>query len=550
MKLDLSARYYIAEATVWLLGAILVVSHFVGLAPFQPIPLLNVTLENNQHFSRVVAVLLVAATLYLILGWKQSSLTARGSYWAQATAGFTTLWACVSFWLCYPLIAANTSFAGISLAWYLGFVAIGFLLGMSISVLAFASLMIRTPTEARTLHLPRIPAVTRAQYKFLIPIVIILLVANYVLWHFSPEVIKGIGFFFVYVPFLLMIGEEFASLCLSQDKERKRIPYEKRIAALKKAVDTHDYSYYLIDHGNKDFEKFGIPIKASPELIQKAIQEKLSIESSSEFRFHVQQIEEIQCEFYFKDGNKDNQLPKNRGIRVRKHQDKKGLFRVLVISEEPEKESQEIEIPTSLVETHAEKYLSNHIEDADLTFVKVLSYAINQTVIQTMIQQAGPLLQRLVEAGQEDKVEELLKQDVDVNEQAEAGWTALLYAAAQGYPRIVRLLLDAGANTDLGNALGITPLMYGARYGNIEVCRIMIEYGANPDLQDVYGMTALMISACIGNAEVAEMLLKAGASTNIKDRNTMSALDIAHKCKQGKIARMIRTANKSIQSIK
>ncbi len=550
MKLDLSARYYVAEVTVWLLGAILVVSRFIGLAPSQPLPLLNVTLENNQHFLRVVVALLAAALLYLIVGWKQSSRRARDSYWAQAFAGFTTLWACVSLWLCYPLIAANTPFAGISPAWYLGFVAIGFLLGMFVSVLVFSSLMIRTPTEARALRLPRVPAATRAQYKAWIPVVTILLSAYYVLWHFSPEVIKGIGFFFVYVPFLLMIGEEFASLCLSQDEKGNRIPYVKRIASFKEIHDSHDYHYFLNNHGSKAVEKMGISTKASPQSIQKAMQEKLSVESSAEFRFRVRQEEEVQCEFYFKDGNKDNQLPKNRGVRFHKRQGKKGLLRVLVIPDEPEKEPREIEIPTSLVETHAEEYLSTHTDDSDLTLRKVLSYAINQTVIQTMVQQVGPLLQRAVEAGQEDQVEELLRQDIDVNERAEAGWTALLYAAAQGYPRIARLLLDAGANPDMGNVHGITPLMYGARYCNIEVCRLLLEYGANPDLQDVYGMTALMVATRLGYADVAEMLLNAGASITIKDRNSMTALDFAHKCKQGKIAKIIRTANKSIQATK
>jgi hypothetical protein len=549
MKIDLSTRYYITEATIWLLGVILVVSRFVGLAPSQPLPLLNVTLENNQHFSRVVAVLLAAAALYLIVGWKQSSRRARDSYWAQASACFTTLWACVSLWLCYPLIAANTPFADISPAWFLGFVVIGFLLGMFISILMFASLMIRTPTEAMTLLLPRVPAATRAQYKVYISVVTILLATYYVLWHFSPEVIKGLGFFFVCVPFLLMIGEECASLCLSQDEDGKRIPYAKRIATFKKDFDFHDYAYFLIDHGNKLVEKIGIPTKASSEAIQKAMQEKLSVESSAEFSFHVQQQEEAQFQLYFNDGNKDNQSPENLGVRIHKRKGKKGLLRVLVIPEEPE-EPREMEILTSLIEEHAEQYLSTHADDVDLTFRKVLSYAINQTVIQAMIQQAGPLLQRAVEAGREDRVDELLKQDIDVNERAEAGWTALLYAAAQGYPRIARLLLDAGANPDMGNVHGITPLIYGARYGNIEICRLLLEYGANPDLQDAYGMTALMFATRLGYADVAEMLLKTGASTTIKARNDMTALNFAHKCKQGKIAKTIRIANKSIQATK
>ena len=57
---DLSARYYVAEGSIWLLGGILVLSRFVGLAPDQALPILNITLEGSKHFvhdSRMEAVL-------------------------------------------------------------------------------------------------------------------------------------------------------------------------------------------------------------------------------------------------------------------------------------------------------------------------------------------------------------------------------------------------------------------------------------------------------------------------------------------------------------
>jgi hypothetical protein len=403
--------------------------------------------------------------------------------------------------------------------------------------------MILTPTEAIVVQLPRVPAATYAQYKVWTPAVFILLVAYYVLYYNAPDVIKGLGFFFVAVPFLLIVSGDFASLCLSQDEDGKRVPFAKRIAAFKEVFDVHDYNYFLIYSGRKLAKKRDIPIDASPEEIQKAIREGCAIEpSSGSTGFHVQQLEEVQFKFYSKDGNQDNHSPENRGLKVRKPQGRTDFFRVLVIPDEPEKESREIEISTSLVEKHAEKYLSTHTKDDDLTFRKIISCAINQTVIETSIRQVGPLLQRSVEAGQEHRVEELLKQDVDVNERAEYGWTALLYAAAQGYPRIVRLLLDAGANIDMGNLQGITPLMYSARYGNIEICELLLEYGANPDLQDVFGMTALMVAARLGYADVVATLLKTGTDVSIKDRNNMRALDFAQKYKQGRIARMIRTA--------
>ncbi len=543
MKLELSARYYIAEASVWLLGVTLVLARFVGLVPSQPLPLLNVTLETQQHFSQVVAALLALAALYLIFEWKQSDLKARYFFWAKARIGFTLLFVCASLWLGYPLIAVNTQFEGMSPAWCLGFLLIGFLLGEVMSLLAFASLVVRTPTESRTLRLPRIPVATRAQYVVWIPVGFLLLTAYYVLLYFSPDAIKWLGPFLVCVTFLSMVGREFASLYLSHDSEGKHIPYAKRIERLKEIHDFHDYAYLLIDCGDRFAEDLGVDVKAAPHLIQAAIQKASSVESSAEAaRFKVQTLEEIQFQFYSKDGDNENQALENLGVRIRKHTGKQDYLRVRVIFDDPQRESMEIEILTKVVEKNAEAFFSTQQDVTDLTSNKFVSFAIDQAVLQTMVVQAGPLLHRAVVAGHEELVAELLKQEIDVNERVEFGWTALLYASAQGYPKIVRSLLDAGANPDIGNVHGVTPLIFGAQYGNIDVCKTLLEYGANADLQDVYGMTALITATKTDHADVVQLLLGVGANRAIKDRDGMTALDWAYKRRRGNIAKYLRTA--------
>lgn len=545
VKLELSKRYYIAEATVWLLGATLIFSRFIGLDASQPVPVLNVILEDKQNYPRVVAALLIATAFYLIIEWKQSSRKARKSYWSLTRAGSTILFAGVSLWLSYPLIAANTGFAGVSPGWFLAFLTIGFFLGGFASILVFSSLMIRTPTEAKSLRLPRVPNATRAQYKTWIPVVFLLVIAFYILRHYSPEILKefGLGFVLVSIPFLLIIGEEFSWLCLSQDENGNRIPLAKRIARLKEVFNSHDYSYHLIDRGREAAEESGIDRNVSPQEIQKAMQEMYSVESRTG-SYYVEVKEGIAFELYSKDGDPENQSRENRGVRIKRQKGKKDLLRVLIHFDDPEMESQEVEIPINLIETHAEEYLSTHIDDANSDSKKFISYALNMSTLQTITEDAGPFLHRTVQAGLEHEVKELLKQDIDVNERAEAGWTALLYASAQGYPQIVRLLLDAGANPDIGNVHSITPLMYGARYDNLEVCRCLLEHGANTDLQDKYGDSALMVATAYGHADLVEELLNAGANIALKNRDDNAALDIAHDRKQGEIAKKLRRAAK------
>ncbi len=503
-KPDLSARYYIAEVSVWMLGVILLVARFLGLAPSQPLPLLNVTLENPQYFLRVVAAMLSAATLYLIWEWKRSSLASRRAYRAQARAGFTTLFSCASLWLSYSLIAANTRFADISPAWYFTFIAVGLSIGLFVSIVAFASLMIRTQAEAKAVNLPRVPVATRTQFVMYIPVVLILLVIYYMLWYFAPDLLKGIGPLLVVLTYILMFGKGVAFLFLSQDEHENHLPYRKRITQLKESLDPIDYFNVLHKHTEQTVQELGVSIDTNPQIIQKKIREKF----------------------------------------LETQHDKKKTIRASRIPDNPKYEKQEFEIPINLVESHAAEYIRNYPDQAKETPKKIIQYAVEQSIESMIEQQDRPALQRAVESGQEQQVRDILKQNLDVNERAEAGWTALLYAAAQGYPRIMRLLLDAGANIDMGNVLGLTPLIYGAQYKNVDVCKLLLEYGANPNLQDVYGMTALMVATLVGSAEVAEMLLKAGANTNIKDCNEMTALDIAHKRKQGKIAKIIRTRKK------
>ena len=180
-KLELSTRYYVSEVTVWLLGAILIVSRFSGVDTSQPVPVLKIILDDKKNYILVLAALLIFAQLYLYFEWKQSSRKARESSWSLARVGITTLFACVFLWLSYPLIAVNTGFAGISPGWFLGFLAIGFFLGYSVSFLVFSSLLIRTPTEAKALRLPRLSIETRGEYIICIPVIVLLLVVIVIL---------------------------------------------------------------------------------------------------------------------------------------------------------------------------------------------------------------------------------------------------------------------------------------------------------------------------------------------------------------------------------
>jgi ankyrin repeat protein len=75
-------------------------------------------------------------------------------------------------------------------------------------------------------------------------------------------------------------------------------------------------------------------------------------------------------------------------------------------------------------------------------------------------------------------VRELLRTDIPVDHVNRLGWTALLEAVILGdggraHRRIVRMLVDAGADVDLADRDGVTPLEHARRRGYAEIARII-----------------------------------------------------------------------------
>ena len=543
---ELSSRYYVAEAAVWLLGLTLVAIRFVGIAPSQNVPYLGITPEKYQYYPHIVAGLLAAATVYLLVEWHHSGRDARKSYKVIGRKTAAIFAACASLWISYPVIAASSRFSSISPAWFLAFITLGFMLRGVLSVLVLATVVIRSSQEAKTLGLRRVPIASICNFRLWLPILILIIAATWFLYITSPVIVRTIAIYLISGPIVLFVTEEYSWLCLSQDKDGNRIPYAKRISGLKKAFASHDYAYLLNSKHPEAKEIFG-ETESSPLEIQKKIQERCRVDNPFEGgeKFYVRVNAGITVGFEAK-GSKGGNTPKEIiNVQILTDTKHKPIIQAEVVFVPPRVSPQIIDLQTSIVENNSLKYLSTHNIDSDKSVHEMLSYALKQTVIDIWLAKARKNLPALVDRGDERAVRELLDMKVDVNQQAQFGWTALLAASAQGYLNLVQLLLDAAANPDIGNLKGITPLMYAVRYNNLEIAKLLIKYGANLNLQDNQGMTALMASISFGNPNAAKLLLEAGADTSIKDIHKKTALDWAHHRGLGGIAKLLRNSKKS-----
>ncbi|OLQ11102.1 Ankyrin repeat domain-containing protein 50 [Symbiodinium microadriaticum] len=128
-------------------------------------------------------------------------------------------------------------------------------------------------------------------------------------------------------------------------------------------------------------------------------------------------------------------------------------------------------------------------------------------------------------SGNVAKVETLLQLPMDLDARTdEDGITPLMRASECGHVEIAQLLLEAGAETDIGDSDRCTALMSAAWNGRASVVKLLLDAGAQKDLRDSEGLTALISAARCGHAEAVRLLLLAGAQTCVRDDENRTAL--------------------------
>ena len=131
-------------------------------------------------------------------------------------------------------------------------------------------------------------------------------------------------------------------------------------------------------------------------------------------------------------------------------------------------------------------------------------------------------------AGDVVKTAALLKSGADCNSSNEEGSTLLMLAAGVGHLEMVEMLIKKGAKVDATDARGWTALMkalfnYEQNRGFPDVVSVLIDAGANIEHQVSYGTRPLMIAAGYGEASVVEVLLAAGVDTGAMNEGGRTA---------------------------
>jgi ankyrin repeat protein len=156
-------------------------------------------------------------------------------------------------------------------------------------------------------------------------------------------------------------------------------------------------------------------------------------------------------------------------------------------------------------------------------------------------------LMAVARTGNVEAATRLLDAGADVN--AIELWgqqSALMWAAAQHQPEMIKLLISRGADVDARGAVrnwerkvikeprpkdmnqgGFTPLLYAAREGCIECAKELVAGGADLDLPDPHRVTPLVMALLNLHFDFAAYLIEAGADVNKWDLYGRSPLYMA-----------------------
>ncbi|HBL98297.1 TPA: hypothetical protein DDZ86_01490 [Candidatus Dependentiae bacterium] len=105
--------------------------------------------------------------------------------------------------------------------------------------------------------------------------------------------------------------------------------------------------------------------------------------------------------------------------------------------------------------------------------------------------------------------------------------TALYHACLSNCPKIVAVLLEAGADPNIPESSGYTPLYWACWHNNLDIIDGLISAGADLNAANKYSTTPLLMACENGQLEAVNRLIKAKAKLNSVNKKKQTSVELA-----------------------
>ena len=145
-------------------------------------------------------------------------------------------------------------------------------------------------------------------------------------------------------------------------------------------------------------------------------------------------------------------------------------------------------------------------------------------------------------------VKQILQEGAQINVRNEDNYTPLHLATLGGHTRTVELLLKKGALIEAVSIRDSTPLHLAAQNGHTRVVAVLLKIGASTDARNWYHNTPLHLAAESGHTNTAELLLGRGALTKALNMFKHTPLHLAAQNGHTRTAELLLEKGASIDS--
>ncbi|KAB8343057.1 hypothetical protein FH972_022651 [Carpinus fangiana] len=132
-------------------------------------------------------------------------------------------------------------------------------------------------------------------------------------------------------------------------------------------------------------------------------------------------------------------------------------------------------------------------------------------------------------------LETRVRLDASLESSSPQGATVLWKAMTTHNSKLVRLLLENGADVNCAGVNGTLPMHWAAGKGNLVAVTMLLEYDAESESANDDGWTALHFAARYGQKRVGQLLIRCGANDKAKTKCGLTPAMLARNCGAGNL---------------